>query len=189
MTSSATSRHVGASLTFESLTPLPRFPLASVTEETEDGNDYLDVLAEGTDADESFAERWEAVATEHDPVLRYATTCSFLPGRDSLHNITTCSLAIEYDRDIDDLYRATACFLGNCHDGECTCLDDRRSTYCVPGENFVLTDKNDDFRLSFSHPTVKAIYFGRCLKCVWQRQCLRDIGDKRQTRFVTTSVL
>ncbi|KAI4953639.1 hypothetical protein J4E91_002487 [Alternaria rosae] len=276
MTSSATSRHVGASgrrltpprfedlnlpLTFESLTPLPCFPSASVIEETEDGNDYLDVLTEVTDTDEAFAEQWEAVATEqsttpllkridsfdgvareadkstsianirtmsttitlkpigedeqlacasfcgapeyvellfdaetphasdedlalrsrslthtsllaikgdaateecwqleHDPVLRYATTCSFLPGRDSLHNITTCSLAIEYDRDIDDLYRATACFLGDCHDGECTCLDDRRSTYCVPGENFVLTDKNDDFRLSFSHPTAKDIF-------------------------------
>lgn len=352
MNSSATSRHIRASsrrltpprfedlnlpLTFESLTPLPRFPSASVIEETEDGNDYLDVLTEVTDADEAFAEQWEAVATEqsttpllkridsfdgvareadestsianirtmsttitlkpigedeqpacasfcgapeyvellfdaetphasdedlalrsmfatsclpeiatytllhhqerlltpdpldtsdlklqpslavheshdhillasgfdaspvfredrytsprltcrrpgrslthtslpaikgdaateecwqleHDSVLRYATTCSFLPGRDSLRNITTCSLAIEYDRDIDDLHRATACFLSDCHDGECMCLDDRRSTYCVPGENFVLTDKNDDFRLSHSHPTAKDIF-------------------------------
>ncbi|KAI4925910.1 uncharacterized protein J4E92_006646 [Alternaria infectoria] len=100
-------------------------------------------------------ERWQL---EHDPVLRYATSRSFLPGRDSLCNITTCSLAVEYDRDIEDLYRATTCFLGDCHDGECTCLDNKRGTRCVPGEDFVLADKYDDFNLSLRYPTAKDIF-------------------------------
>ena len=108
-----------------------------------------------TEGDVATQERWQL---EHDPVLRYATNDLFLPGRDSLRNITTCSLIVEYDRDIEDLYRATACFLGDCHDGECTCLDNKRGTRCVPGENFVLADKYDDFDLSLRYPTAKDIF-------------------------------
>ena len=108
-----------------------------------------------TEGDVATQERWQL---EHDPVLRYATNHSFLPGRDSLRNITTCSLTVEYDRDIEDLYRATACFLGDCHDGECTCLDNKRGTRRVPGEDFVLADKYDDFSLSSRYPTAKDIF-------------------------------
>ena len=108
-----------------------------------------------TEGDVAIQERWQL---EQDPVLRYATSHLFLPGRDSLRNITTCSLTVEYDRDVEDLYRATACFLGDCHDGECTCLDNKRSTRCVPGEDFVLADKYDDFSLSLRYPTAKNIF-------------------------------
>jgi len=108
-----------------------------------------------TQGDVATQERWQL---EHDPVLRYATNHLFLPGRDSLRNITTCSLTVEYDRDIEDLYRATACFLGDCHDGECICLDNKKGTRCVPGEDFVLADKYDDFSLSLRYPTAKDIF-------------------------------
>ncbi|KAI4617725.1 hypothetical protein J4E83_006057 [Alternaria metachromatica] len=68
--------------TFESLTPLPRFSSASVIEETENGNAYLDVFAEVTDADEVFAEQWESVATGQSttPLLKRIGSFDFVTG-------------------------------------------------------------------------------------------------------------
>ncbi|KAI4658601.1 uncharacterized protein J4E79_007007 [Alternaria viburni] len=68
--------------TFESLTPLRQYTSASVIEETENGNDYLDIFAEVTDADEIFAEQWESGATEQSttPPLKRIDSFDFVTG-------------------------------------------------------------------------------------------------------------
>jgi hypothetical protein len=106
----------------------------------------------------------EALATgepwqlENDYVLQHATGQSLLPGLHHLCDITTCSVSVLYDRDIDDLYHATACFLGNCQDGECTCLDGKTRNFPVPGEDFVLADGCDDLNLPLGRSTEKDIF-------------------------------
>jgi hypothetical protein len=62
---------------------------------------------------------------------------------DHLRNVTARSATVRYDRDIEDLFHATKSFLGDCQDGECTCLDGKMHSLLVPGENFMLADNND----------------------------------------------
>ncbi|KAG9188605.1 hypothetical protein G6011_07310 [Alternaria panax] len=95
---------------------------------------------------------------EHDPVLRYTTASSLLPGLDNLQNITARSATIQYDHSIEDLYYATSSFLDDCHDGECTCLDGKMHSLRVPGENFKLSEKDDNFDFSVRRPTAKDIF-------------------------------
>jgi hypothetical protein len=100
-------------------------------------------------------EHWQL---ENDSVLQHATGQSLLPGLHHLCNITTCSVSVLYDRDIDDLYHATACFLGDCEDGECTCLSGKTRNFPVPGEDFVLANEYDDLSLSYGRSTEKDIF-------------------------------
>jgi hypothetical protein len=93
-----------------------------------------------------------------DPVLQYTTGRTVLPGMDHLRSVTARSAIIQYDRDIEELFYATKSFFEDCQDGECTCLDGKMHSLRAPGENFMLTDNDDDFGFSVTPPTGKDIF-------------------------------
>ncbi|KAI4661947.1 uncharacterized protein J4E78_004737 [Alternaria triticimaculans] len=183
MSSSAASRHASASgrrltpprfeevelpSTFESLTPLRQYTSASVIEETENGNDYLDVFAEVTDADEVFAEQWESGATEQSttPPLKRIDSFDFVTGgvnvSSSIAKTRTMSTIATLEPVKEDKQPACASYCRA--PAYVELLFDAETPYASDEdlanrrEDFVLADKYDDFSLSLRYPTAKDIF-------------------------------
>ena len=129
------SRREGRSLT---RTAVPAKATASIVEE--EGN-------EGT-----------STQIDYEQAFRRITGPSFLPGIDHLQNVNVRSAFLHYDDDIDNLFQATKLFLDDHHDGECGCLDGKPDVFRVPGENFLLTENEEDWGLSIQHPNAQSIF-------------------------------
>ncbi|KAE8823111.1 hypothetical protein PTNB85_10290 [Pyrenophora teres f. teres] len=96
---------------------------------------------------------------EDDPVLRYITSQTFLPGLDTIAEVVVRSAFIQYDNsDIDALYQATTAFVQDRYDGECACLDDKPAAPRLPGENYLLVDNEGVFGLSVARPRAEDIF-------------------------------
>ncbi|KAI0588879.1 hypothetical protein TUN199_03306 [Pyrenophora tritici-repentis] len=96
---------------------------------------------------------------EDDPVLRYVTSQTFLPGLDNFSDISIHSAFPQYDNaDIDALYQATTSFVKDRYDGECTCLDGKPAAPHSPGENYLLVNNEDVFGFSAARPQAEDIF-------------------------------
>jgi hypothetical protein len=90
-------------------------------------------------------------------LMRSQPACTFLPGLEHLTNIESRSAFVTYDSDFQVLQQATAEFVANRHDGECTCLDDKVSIVLMPGDNFLLAENDTALGLSVENPTAASL--------------------------------